>query len=409
MIALVAVIATLAGVRIGVGIWSKSRVQAFAAESKAAWDAERARLESLDNPFDPSGKDPCAAAYLSAGVDLGASGRPIGLALRGSPKDKVPADVRAIIASEKGAIDAFLKASRCGKYTPKANEAWVTYGRLFPFFMAGRLVIMDGRVRAEDGDIDAALDRLLAAVKAGTDLEQGTLMAGVHGAAVSSPALETIASLLSEGRLSPAQRDRVERALLALGPRMPRMEDGVQKQRLVLHQIATLALATGEAPPGARPSPDEPGRFVAAALPALALLADSLWKQDRFFARIQEFARDDRDPILFVSLTANAEPRSKTRLLTGFDFPPYGLMQKGHNLCIPRAWTKILLSALAIEKAGTVPATLPLSDDPCGAGAIIYYATPSGGYVLESVGKDGAVSDDDLLLDRAPKSPTPTL
>lgn len=38
-IALVAVIATLfAGVRIGVGIWSKSRVQAFAAESKPAWD-----------------------------------------------------------------------------------------------------------------------------------------------------------------------------------------------------------------------------------------------------------------------------------------------------------------------------------------------------------------------------------
>lgn len=47
-------------------------------------------------------KDPCAAAYLSAGVDLGASGRPIGLALRGSPKDKVPADVRAIYRLGKG-------------------------------------------------------------------------------------------------------------------------------------------------------------------------------------------------------------------------------------------------------------------------------------------------------------------
>lgn len=178
----------------------------------------------------------------------------------------------------------------------------------------GRLVITDGRVRVQDGDIDAALDCLLAAAVQGGHRSRTRHLDGRRarrrGELPRAGRNHRVAPL--RGVLPPAQRDRVERALLALGPRMPRMEDGVQKQRLVLHQIATLALATGEAPPGARPSPDEPGRFVAAALPALALLADSLWKQDRFFARIQEFARDDRDPILFVSLTANAEPRSKT-------------------------------------------------------------------------------------------------
>ncbi|MFO0593634.1 MAG: hypothetical protein U0441_39195 [Polyangiaceae bacterium] len=408
-IALVAVIATLVGVGIGVDIWSKSRVRAFAKASAPAWDAERARLESLDNPTDPTVKDPCAPAYLAVGVDLGASGRAIGLALRRSLKEKVPDDARAIVAGEKGAIDAFLKASRCGKYTPKPDEAWVTYGRLYPFFIAGRLVIVDARVRAEEGDLDASLDRLLAAIKAGTDLEQGTLMASVHGVAVSAPALETLAALIAEGRLSEAQRDRVERLLLALAPRMPSMEDGILRQRLILHQIATEALATGKAPANARPSADNPGRFVAAVLPPLAILADALWKQDRFLARVQDFARDDRDPLLFVTRMANAEPRAKSRVLTGFDFPPYGLMQKGHNLCIPRAWTKMILTALTVEKAPSVPASLPPMDDPCGAGSLLYFTGATGGYVLASTGKDGTISDDDLRLERAPKPAPPAL
>jgi len=408
-IALVAVIATLVGVGIGVDIWSKSRVRAFAKASEPAWEAERARLELLDNPSDPTVKDACAPAYLAAGVDLGASGRPIGLALGGSPKEKITDEARAIVAAEKGAIDAFLKASRCGKYTPKPNEAWVTYGRLYPFFIAGRLVIVDGRIRAEDGDLDAALDRLLAAVKAGTDLEQGTLMAGVHGVAVSAPALSTIAWLVSEGRLSEAQRDRVERLLLALAPRMPTMADGVQKQRLLLHQIATEALATGKAPENARPSADNPGRFVAAALPPLAILADALWKQDRFLGHVQDFAREDRDPILFVTRMANAEPRAKSRVLTGFDFPPYGLMQKAHNLCIPQAWTKMILTALTLEKAPSIPAALPPMEDPCGAGSLLYFTGATGSYVLASTGKDGTISDDDLRLERAPKPPPPAL
>lgn len=409
MIALVAVVATLVGVRVGVGIWSKSRVKAYAAHSLPAWEAERARLEALDNPLDPTVKDACAQAYSAVGVDLGAQSRAVGLALRAAPDEKIADDARAVVASEKGAVDAFLKAARCGKYTPRPTEAWVAYERLHPFFVAGRLVVLDARVRAEDGDTDGALDRLLAAVKAGTDLEQGTLMAGVHGAAVSAPALESLAWLVGTGRLSAEQRDRVERLLAALQPRMPAMEDGVHKQRLVLHQIAAESLRTGVAPPDARPGSDNPGRFVAAALPALGLLASSLWIQDAFLQEVEDFAKKERDPLLFVSSMANAEPRSKSRVLTGFDFPPFGMMQKGHNLCIPRAWTKILLSALAIEKAGSVPATLPLADDPCGAGAIIYYSSGPGRYVLESVGKDGAVSDDDLRLERVPAPAQPAL
>ncbi len=256
--------------------------------------------------------------------------------------------------------------------------------------------------------MDGALDRIVAAVKAGTDLGEGTLIAGVHGAAVSTLALETLAMLVAEGRLSPEQQARVVRTLDVIGPRMPAMVRGVIKERLKLHSIAVRVQATGDAPPEATPAADDPGRFVAKVLPARAVLADALTRQEKFMAGVQEFSGTVRDPLLFLSLLANAEPRAASRRLTGFDFPPYGLMQKGHNLCLPRAWSRIILTALAIEKAGKVPAALPEPiDDPCGAGQLMYVPGAGGRYKLESVGKDGAVSMDDLRLERvvAPAPP----
>ncbi len=407
-IALVAAVATLTGMRIGVTLWGRSHLAKFVTATAPLWDGERARLEALRNPLDPSAKEPCATAYFAAGVDLGASGRAIGMALLGSPRDKVPEDARAIVAAERGAIDGFLRAAKCGGYAPKPAEAWITYGRLYPFFAAGRLVIVDARMRAEAGDIDAALDRLLAATKAGTDLGEGTLMAGVHGAAVSTPALETLAMLVAEGRLSVEQQARVKRTLEALGPRMPTIVHGVIKERLRLHAIAVAVQTTGVAPPDATPGPDDPARFVAKVLPARAVLADALTKQERFMTTVQEFAATERDPLLFLTLLANAEPRAASRRLAGFDFPPYGLTQKGHHLCLPRAWQRMMLEALAIEKAGVVPSALPAPiDDPCGAGQLLYIPGTGGRYTLESVGNDGAVSMDDLRLDRVP-SPAPT-
>ena len=68
----------------------------------------------------------------------------------------------------------------------------------------------------------------------------------------------------------------------------------------------------------------------------------------------------------------------------------------------------MMLEALAIEKAGVVPSALPAPiDDPCGAGQLLYIPGTGGRYTLESVGNDGAVSMDDLRLDRVP-SPAPT-
>ncbi len=106
-IALVAVVATLLGVRIGVTIWGRSHLAKFVQDTTPMWDEERARLETLRNPLDPSAKEPCATAYLAAGVDLGASARPVGMALLGSPRDKVPDEARAIVAAERGAIEGF--------------------------------------------------------------------------------------------------------------------------------------------------------------------------------------------------------------------------------------------------------------------------------------------------------------
>lgn len=402
-VAAVATVATLTGVRIGVTIWGRSHLAKFVQESQPIWDSERARLEGMKNPLDPSVKDACAPAYKAAGVDLGAATRPVGMALLGDPAAPIPDDARTIVKQEKGAVDGFLRAARCGVYTPRANEAWTTYERLFPFFNSGRLVIVDARIRADAGDVDAALERLLAVVKAGTDLGTGSLMAGVHGAAVSSPALKTIASLLSQGRLSPEQMDRVAKHLELFAPRMPSVIDGVIKERLRLHAIAVHVATTGKAPPEATPAADDPGRLAAAVMPVHAVLADALSRQERFLAEVQTFATEYRDPLEFVIHVANAEPRTVTRRLTAMDFPPYGLMQKGHNLCVPRAWARMLLAAITIERAGAAPKTLPPMEDPCGAGPIIYFTTPDGAYTFESVGKDGAISEDDLYLTHKPQ------
>ncbi|MFO0589390.1 MAG: hypothetical protein U0441_17765 [Polyangiaceae bacterium] len=412
VVAVVAVVATLAGMRIGVAIWGRSHLAKFVKDSQIIWDDERARLLGMKNPLDPEAKDACPAAYRSAGIDLGASDRVIGMALLAGAGNKVPEDAATIVAQEKGAVTGFLKATKCGGYAPKADEAWTTYERLFPFFNAGRLVIVDARMRADAGDMDAALDRLLAVVKAGTDLGTGSLMSGVHGAAVSAPALETLAWYVADGRLTREQRERVAHDLALLAPRMPSVLDGVIKERLRYHAIAVEVATTGVAPPDARPMPDDPARFAAAVMPTRAIIADALSKQDRFMSDVQDIAMKYRDPIEFVIRVANAEPRAATRRMSGFDFPPYGLMQKGHNLCLPRAWTQMILEALTIEKTGAPPATLPKPiDDPCGAGPLVYYkGATAGSYTFESVGKDGAVSDDDLRLVRKPPTgttPTP--
>lgn len=402
-VAAVATVATLVGVRIGVSIWGRSHLAKFAQESQTLWDSERARLEGMQNPLDPAAKEPCAAAYKSAGVDLGAPMRTLGIALLAGPGAPMNEDVRSLVKQEKGAIDGFLRASKCGVYTPKPTEAWTVYERLYPFFNAGRLVVADARIRILEGDVEGALDRLLAVVKAGTDLGTGSLQANVHGAAVSAPALETIAYLLTEGRLSREQLDRVAQHLTLFAPRMPTVVDGVIKERLRLHALAVTVAETGVAPPEARPASDDPGRFAAALMPVRAIMADALTKQERFMTDVQEIATKHRDPLEFVIRVANAEPRAATRRMTGMDFPPYGLMQKGHNLCVPRAWTQMILGAIAIERAGAVPQTQPPQDDPCGAGPLIYYVTQDGTYTFESVGKDGAIGTDDLRLSRKPK------
>jgi hypothetical protein len=406
LIALVAVLATLSGVRLGVGIWGRSRLAAYVQGSEAAWSEERARLEKLANPLDPTQKAPCASAYATAGVDLGAGTRPLGLALVASPRTQVPDEARAIVQAERGAIDVFLRASQCGAYAPAASQSWVAYSHLYPTFQAARLVIVDGRMRAQAGDLDGALDRWIAAVKAGTDLGEGTLLAGVVGVGMSAPALREIAALVEDGRLSAEQRDRLARALDALGPRMVTFPRAVHRERVALHPIARAVYETGAAPEGAQPTADDPVRFVAKIMPVRAVFADAMRRQDRYYADIEALAVSERDRLTFLTRLIDAEPRATSRRLTGMDFPPYGLAQQGHALCVPLAWQRVIRAALAVEASGAVPGALPSPiEDPCGAGSLVYARTAAGGYLIESVGKDSVVSDDDPRIDRAPAPP----
>ena len=59
--ALVAAVATLTGMRIGVTLWGRSHLAKFVTATAPLWDGERARLEALRNPLDPSAKEPCGS------------------------------------------------------------------------------------------------------------------------------------------------------------------------------------------------------------------------------------------------------------------------------------------------------------------------------------------------------------
>lgn len=405
-IVVVAVVATLVGVRLGVSIWGRSRLDAYVKQSEPAWAAERARMAALGNPLDPTAKASCVQAYSMAGVDLGASGRAIGMALMTSSQVPVPNDARAVVKAEGGAIADFLRASRCGSYVVNPGESWVPYTRFFPLFVAARVVVVDARMHAEAGDYAGAVERLVAVVKAGTDFGEGTLMAAVVGASMSIVALEDLGTLVSDGRLPAEERERLARALDLLGPRMLTFPHAVHRERIGLHAIAKAAHETGVAPPNARPSPDDPARFVAALMPVRAVFADALRKQDKFFLDIDDLIKNQHNQLIFVSDLQAAEPRAASRRLTGMDFTPYGLVQQGHALCVPQAWQKVLSAALAIERSGTVPSALPEpNDDPCRSGPFIYARIGEGRYLIESVGKDGVVSDDDPRIERAEPPP----
>lgn len=386
--------------RLALGLWGGSRLDALVRETAPEWDAERARLAALKHPWDPAATAPCGPAYLDAAVDLREASLAVSEAVGEPPRVKVRPEARAVVEAQRPVIDAFLRASGCGSYAPRPGEAWAPFDRSFRVFTAARLVVLDARLRVEAGDPAGALDRLLAVAKAGTDLGEGAFIDVLIGGAMVSAALETLAPLVADGRLAAADRDRAERALAALAPRMPAMAAGLARERLFL-RWAALEVRGGKDAAQMRSLEGE-GAPSWSALPESALFAESASAQLAFLREAEAIVARERDPDALRAALEAAEPKGTLDRWVGLGVPAAGLASQARNMCVPSAWEKLAGAALAIAK-GTKPEDLAAAPipDPCGTGDIEIAATIDGRTSLSSVGKDGKRGGDDLRIETA--------
>lgn len=401
IVVLLSLLGALVIARVGLGLRGRSRIEGLMRESEPEWNEARARLSALRHPWDPAATEPCAEGYSGVTAELGADGPVVSQAVAASPRAKLRPEARAVVDAHRAAIDAFLRASGCGSYAPKPDEAWAPFDRPFRIFAPARLVVLDARLRAEAGDVKGAVDRLLAVTKAGTDVGEGTLVGTLIGGAMISAALETLASLVADGRLSPADRDRTERALAALSPRWPTFERGLAKERLFLRRAAQQVQRDASATAMHLVSDaEEPPGWISWVLPVRAVFAESALEHRAFLKQAAELALRERDGDALREAMEHIEPKSATASWFGMGLPVHGLALQSRNLCVSAAWVQLTGAALAIAKAGATPEALPAAiPDPCGTGDLAFARTTDGRYVLSSVGKDGAWGGDDLRIE----------
>ena len=405
-VVILSILGVLVASRAAAGLWGRSRMDALMRESEPEWKEARARLEALRHPWDPAATEPCAAAYAGAAVRLEDDSRAVNDAVNAPPRVKPSAEARAVVEARRPAIDAFLRASACGSYAPKPDEAWAPFDAPFPLLGTARLVVLDARLRAEAGDVKGAVDRLIAVTKAGTDVGEGTLVGTLIGGAMISVALETLSSLVADGRIEAVDRERIERALAALAPRMPTIAGGIAKERLHLRwaaqKIVGGADATQMRAPDAGEAPEGSPGWVSWVIPASAVFADGALEQRAFLKEAEAIVLRERDGDVVSAALEAAEPKSATARWTGLGMPAHGLASQVRNMCAPAAWERLTSAVLAIAKSGAVPDALaaPIAD-PCAAGDLVYARTVDGRYVLSSAGKDGRPSNDDLRVEPA--------
>lgn len=394
------VLAVLVIARVALGLRGRSRLDELVRETEPEWSAARARLEALRHPWEPDATEPCAEAYLAAAVDLEADGRVVGDAVGAPPRAKVSARARAVVDARRPAIEAFLRASGCGSYAPKADEAWAPFDRYFPVFGAARLVVLDARLRAEAGDAKGAVDRLLAVAKAGADFGEGTLIGTLVGGSMISAALETLGSLVADGRIDAGDRERAERALAALSPRMPTIAGGIAKERLHLRWAALKVQGGADVLQMRSLDGHETPAWSAWVMPVGAVFADGAREQRAFLKEVEALVARERDDGALRASIEGVEPKSAASRWLGLGLSASGLASQARSMCVPAAWEKLAVAALAIAKSGAVPDALPAPiPDPCGTEDIAYARTAGGGYVISSVGKDGARGHDDLRIE----------
>lgn len=406
---LLAVLGVLVLARVAIGLWGRHRLQTFLRETEPAWLAERARLEGLRHPWEAAADQPCATAYDAASeVDLAAAGVAINAAVTAPPRARLSDDARAVVNANQPTIEAFLRGSRCGAYAAKAGEAWAPFERYLPLYRVARLVVLDARLRAEAGEIPAALDRLLAVAKSGTDMAEGTLVGQMVGASMFTSSMETLAPLIEDGRLSKEDRERTGRALAALAPRLPTLPRALTKERLHLHWAASemlgdRAVLSMRALDGHE---EESVSLQEWLLPVRAVYASAMPRHDAYFREASALAESQRDLEKLRAEVERLEPKDAAAKWTGLGFPTNSLMTQGRSLCVALAWHRLASSALALAQAGAGPDAIPApAEDPCGPGTLAHSRSPGGRSSLASVGKDGVTSDDDPKVLLAPPPP----
>lgn len=394
------VLGVLVVVRGGLELWGRSRLDALVREIEPEWSEAEGRLKALGHPWDPSAKEACEVAYSEAGVDLGEDSLAVSAAISAPPRARVSERARTIVEAHRPTIDAFLRATGCGAYAPHSGEAWAPFERPFPIFVASRLVVLDARLRAEKGDVQGAVERLLAVTKAGADFGEGSLVAVLVGGGMISAAQETLATLIADGKLAEPERERVSRALAALAPRMPTIVSALARERLSIRRAALLVQG-GDDALQMRDLTEAEGASATSAswvMPLRAAFAASAWESYAYLKRAGDLVAKEHDSGTLRSELVKIEP--KDGLFGGLTLPATGLVSQSRNLCLPAAWTAMTRASLAIAKAGSPKAGLsePIAD-PCGTSDLSYAATTDDRGVLWSAGKDGASGGDDLRLE----------
>jgi hypothetical protein len=223
----------LGAMRLGADLWGRARLAEYDERWQGEVGAERERLESRERPaaFGSSLDEDAAPRYLQVLDPLSRSEPGISVcdALRGAPLQD---GIAAKLDARKDDLDALHAAARCRRSTFGLDlESWAGADRphLPTIRRAGCFLILNGRRRAQEGDIEGAAQSYLAAVRFGGDVSQGPLLHVLIGSSIEEDALASLGKLVLSHRerlpmlAEPLMRLESTRATPADGARYDRL------------------------------------------------------------------------------------------------------------------------------------------------------------------------------------------
>ncbi|HNQ23395.1 MAG TPA: hypothetical protein PKK06_09905 [Phycisphaerae bacterium] len=280
-----------------------------------------------------------------------------------------------------------------------------------------KLVVVEGQRLEAKGDHDAAVEQYLTCARMGTHAGAGiTLIENLVGFAICNLAQQRLADLVLRHDLSPAQLERLDRALVELGPRLPSSERGLRQERIaglqlvdelcsrplrVLSGVQEMSVDGGPADVNVVPA-DGWGRLEQRV--GRLLLPDRTIKQHMtaYYDRVLEFATQ---PPGQRSLT-EADVDAVVQRIPAWDVIarmslPSLTAAAGQSWRAQAQWNLlrglVALRSYMARHAGTPPARLADLGDALSADALLdvysgqplRYRVESAGWVLYSVGPNG--------------------